>query len=316
MGDKNKIVSSIDIGSNAIRMVVAEVDTSDPFYITKKRPKILKKWREPIRLGEDVFASGVISSKNVELALEAFKNFSKYNKEFLVEECRAVATSAVREASNKNNFLQKILTDSGIKIHMIDGIEEAQLIHLAVSRELDLRNRKALLIDIGGGSVEITFSQNELMISTASFLMGTVRTLDLLKKRNLKEANLNVIIGEYVDKVRHHLSSAEDLGGFDFAIGTGGNLDCLAKLKAKILKDSNNDFVTIEELSLIINKIKQTTIEERVNQFKLREDRADVILPALLLTQMILRQAQISRIYIPKVGLKEGILWSNVLHAN
>ena len=123
--------SAIDIGSNAIRMIVGETQKSDI--------KILKKFRAPVRLGRDVFLNGSITNKTMQEAHEAFKEFAKTNRKFKVARCRAVATSAVREAQNRENFVKAIFDSSKIAIEVIDGVEEARLVHNAIRKEIDLQ---------------------------------------------------------------------------------------------------------------------------------------------------------------------------------
>lgn len=297
------IISAIDIGSNAIRMIVAEANL--PHF------RIIKKFRAPVRLGKDVFRQGQISPKTQNAALQAFLKFAEVNKKYGVENCRAVATSAVRESKNKDAFVKSILDLSKIKIEVIDGIEEARLIHLAVKKELDLEQKRIMLIDVGGGSVEITFSENGKMSATNSFPMGTVRILDNLAKRKMNESQLNVIMGEYLQALSKYIHAYTDSSSVDFAVGTGGNLECMGRLKVQILKKTPNTFVTAQELTQIIETLRRMSVRDRMTQLDLKPDRADVILPACLLIQTILRQAEVEKIMIPCVGLRDGLIWSS-----
>lgn len=296
------IISAIDIGSNAIRMIVAEAEGN--------QVKILKKFRAPVRLGKDVFTKGEISPKTHQQAAEAFQKFAQVNKKYRVSSCRAVATSAVRESRNKEEFIRAMLHLSQIKIEVIDGMEEAKLIHLAVRKELDLDQKRVMLIDVGGGSVEITFSEKSKMLASKSFPMGTVRILETLKKRQWGEDQLTMLMGEFLDPLSKHIHAQTDLQAVDFAVGTGGNLECMGHLKVQLLKKTPNTFVTAKELGQIIEILKETSIKDRVEKLELRPDRADVIVPACVLIQTILRQAEVEKIMIPCVGLRDGILWS------
>jgi exopolyphosphatase/guanosine-5'-triphosphate,3'-diphosphate pyrophosphatase len=294
--------SAIDIGSNAIRMIVGETQDSEI--------KILKKFRAPVRLGHDVFLNGQISQKTLNEAKEAFQKFSQTNRKYKVTRCRAVATSAVREAQNKEAFVKSIFASSKINIEVIDGVEEARLVHNAIRKEIDLDKKRILSIDVGGGSVEITFSENGMMSATESFPMGTVRILDQMAKRRLSEKQLNVIMGEFVNPLTNYLDSHIGNGPLHFAVGTGGNLECMAQLKGKILKKNPTTYVNIKELGEIAEKLKSLSYKDRMEKLELRPDRADVILPATLLVQTVLRQARVEKIIIPNVGLRDGLLWS------
>lgn len=297
------VVSAIDIGSNAIRMIVGEV--------REGRIAILKKVREPVRLGEDVFLGGQISELTLKKARAAFQKFSNYNRKFKVQACRAVATSATREAKNKSDFVKSIADSSGIKIEVIDGTEEARLIHLAVSHEVDLQAKTVLGIDVGGGSVEITFSKNGKMLSTKSFPMGTVRLLEKMKSQSFDESKLNLILGDFVSPIQDFiLQNEKKIESLDFAVGTGGNLECMGRLKLQLLKKTPNTYVTMKELVDIANKLKTISMKDRIEKLELRPDRADVIVPAVMNVKMILRLAKADRILIPCVGLRDGLLLS------
>lgn len=299
--------SAIDIGSNAIRMVIAEY--------TPRGFRSLKKYRIPIRLGADVFDKGKISGKNLKSAARAFRKFQQISNRADITAIRAVGTSALRESKNKQSFVELIRRKSQIQIEIIDGTLEGKLIHQAVSKELHLESHQALLIDIGGGSVELTTSLSSKIISTQSFPFGTVRTLNLLKKKGLNESQLGLIVGEFLPAMSQYLKKSHDQvsqwdGKYDFAVGTGGNLEALGRLKSKILKRSSRSVISLIELELIIQRLKELSIRERIDKLDLRPDRADVILPAATLVASVMKQAQIDRILIPYVGLKDGLLWS------
>lgn len=307
-------VSAIDIGSNAIRMMVADISDTAPIFRTGSTPllRIEKKFRAPVRLGHDVFTTGTISHETLEIAKATFRRFAETNKKMQVQKCRAVATSASREAKNRKEFVDEIRKNSGIEIEVIDGTEEGRLIHLAVRKELDLDNKKTMLIDVGGGSVEVTFSQGAKMLATKSFPMGTVRVLENLAKRRMNESHLNIIMGEFLAELGEHIYKNCDHDPVDFAIGTGGNLECLGQLKVQLLKRTPNTFLTLAELSEIIDRLRAISVKDRVDKLELRPDRADVIVPAAVLVQTIMRQAETEKIVIPAVGLRDGIIWSMV----
>lgn len=298
--------SAIDIGSNAIRMIVGSVEN--------EQIHVLKKYRAPVRLGHDVFKTGEISDKTLKQAIETFSQFAKINRKHHIEKCRAVATSASREAKNGESFVKTIKEKTGIQIEIIDGIEEAKLIHLAVQREVDMNKHQIMLIDIGGGSVEVTFSDMGMMTGTQSFPMGTVRVLDIMQKRKIDESKLMVVMGEFIQPLSHFIESQANKDEPEFAVGTGGNLECLGRLKVQLLHRTPNTFVTLSELVLIAKKLKDIPVQDRITKLKLRPDRADVIYPAVLLVKTIMRQSGVQKILIPGVGLRDGLLWSMATH--
>ncbi|MFZ4405241.1 MAG: hypothetical protein ACOYOK_14160 [Pseudobdellovibrionaceae bacterium] len=295
-------LSAIDVGSNAIRMMVVNVEG--------QKVQIIKKIRAAVRLGEDSFRDGELSPKTLNQAQEAFARFAIVNRKYKVQQCRAVATSAVRESKNKNQFLQKIFDHAKIQIEIIDGLEEARLIHLAVSKEIDLNSNRTLAIDIGGGSVEITFAHRGQITATRSFPLGTVRTLNLLKIRGWQENDLNLVMGEYTQQILPHVQENIKNSPVDFAIGTGGNLECMGQLKVQLLGKTPHTFLTFKEVNLLIDKLKTYSIKDRIEILQLRPDRADVILTACNLIACLMRQAEVEKILIPHVGLRDGLIWS------
>lgn len=289
-----------------MRMIIGEILHDQK----SNQLRVIHKYRAPVRLGRDVFMNGTISEQTLKEATKAFVEFSELNKENRVQKIRAVATSAVREAKNKNHFVEEIRKKSKIQIEVIDGIEEARLIHLAVHKELDLHKKKIMLIDIGGGSVEITFSENGYMSATKSFPMGTVRILDLLTKRKLSEKDLNLIIGDFLEPLTNHIESQQGSHQLDFAVGTGGNMECMGKLRKQILGKTPTTHLTAKELGQILDEVRQTSVRDRQSKLDMRPDRADVIVPAMMLVQTVMRLSETQRLVIPGVGLRDGLLWS------
>ncbi len=163
-------IAAIDIGSNAMRMVIGRADYDGNL-------ETIENLRLPVRLGQDVFSTGQIGEETAQLAVDAFIRFRKVADDHKVEKIRAVATSAMREAANSDLLCDRILHATGIDIDVVNGDEEARLIYLAVANVINLKSRRAILIDIGGGSVEVTLSQAGNILSTESYNMGTVRLL-------------------------------------------------------------------------------------------------------------------------------------------
>lgn len=289
-----------------MRMIVGEILTDEG----SKQLRILKKYRSPVRLGKDVFQGGMISEKTLREACRAFTEFAEINEEFEVKRTRAVATSAVREAKNKVHFVQEVFKSSHIRVEIIDGLQEASLIHLAVHKELDLHKKKIMLIDVGGGSVEITFSDSTYIDATKSFPMGTVRILDLLQKKKWNESHLDLLIADFISPLSQYIDSEQGSHELDFAVGTGGNLESMGELKKLILGKSASNFILVQELDQILHYVKSLSIRDRIQKLDLRPDRADVIVPAMAVVYAILRLSETRRLLIPKVGLRDGLLWS------
>lgn len=289
-------LSSIDIGSNAIRQLIVEVKVDGGW-------KVLKKHRETIRLGTDVFDDGSIHASTQKRLILAFKRMAKLNKKFKVDRSLAFATSAFRDAKNRKPVLSAIYKQSRIKIKVISGNKEAELIRKAVQNTIGLNNEHCLLIDIGGGSVELTHMQNSKIYYSRSFKWGMVRTLTESKIQKKKPQS---ILYSKVSKGKKLLPK----GKFDIAIGTGGNLDAMAKLKLVSLKKGPNTIITAPELKEMYNLFLKTTPSQRAEKFKLSPDRVDVIEPAMYLTLTLMTKYGIRKIKIPGTGLKEGAILS------
>jgi exopolyphosphatase / guanosine-5'-triphosphate,3'-diphosphate pyrophosphatase len=165
-------IAAIDVGSNALRLVVADVGAD-------RRLTVVESVRDPVRLGQDVFTKGTLSEETIERAVQAFERFREIIDRHGAKWIKAVATSATREAINKDLFLDRVVQRSAIDIVVIGPEEESRLIHLAVADKINLKNKLAMLVDIGGGSAEITFASDGNIISTESFKMGAVRLLQV-----------------------------------------------------------------------------------------------------------------------------------------
>ncbi len=294
-------IAAIDVGSNAMRMMVGEVDES-------WRVSTVENIRLPVRLGQDVFSKGHLEAETIQQTESAFLRFKHIADNYGVQQMRAVATSAARETSNSDLLIAQVLRASGIELEVISGEEEARLIHLAVTHALNLKNKRTLLIDIGGGSVEVTISTGENIISTESYNMGTVRLLEKLDtKTNLKHS-FGKLVREYAEAARYRIE--RDIGDekIQVCVGTGGNVEEIGRLRQKLFKADSDRFITLAELAELIERLDRLSYEERIRKLKLRPDRADVILPACIVLHMIASEARVKQIAIPNVGLKDGIL--------
>ena len=290
----------IDIGSNGIRMVIGRING-------KGRIRREIKVRESIRLGEDSFSdSQEISEEKLQDTLLAFARFQEEFAAFKVRRVKAVATSALRDAKNKNWFVEQIFRNTGIAIDVIDGIEEARLIKKAIQKSYDLKNKTALLMDIGGGSIEFNLTKNGKIKRAQSFKIGTVRLLaKLAQRRDLTEKDFRELIKGSLKELRKNIVCDEKV---DVFVGTGGNVDRISKLKGHLLGEGDLNFVTRPELKSISAAVFSRNFSERVHDLGLREDRADVILPALSICRAVLSTLDIDAIHVPRVGLREGIL--------
>jgi exopolyphosphatase/guanosine-5'-triphosphate,3'-diphosphate pyrophosphatase len=294
-------IAAIDVGTNAIRIVVGSVNPD-------RRIDLLENIREPVRLGQDVFTRSSIAEDTTERVIEAFLKFKRLLDKYAVEHVKAVATSATREAHNSDIFIDRIAQATGIEIVAIGAEEEARLIHLAVAGRVNLKSKRALLIDIGGGSVEVTFVVDGDIMATVSFNMGTVRLLKKLGQEGVGEQQFNQLVREYADAPRKWLESRIGQETIDLCVGTGGNVEALGELRKRQFGKESPFAITSSELDALIDTFQGMTFEERIQTLRLRPDRADVIVPASIVLQTIIRQAGVDQLLIPHVGLKDGVL--------
>jgi exopolyphosphatase/guanosine-5'-triphosphate,3'-diphosphate pyrophosphatase len=221
---------------------------------------------------------------------------------------RAVGTSAMREAVNRDSLIKRLREESGIKLEVIQGIEEAQLIAEAVLSKVDVRGKLALLIDIGGGSIEISLVDNGDLILSDSVKMGSVRLLQILEERGRSAKVFHRLVKDYANGLRRQLKRELGARKVVVCVGTGGNLEALADLKRTILRKDNTTSISRSELDQISETLQALTFKERVEKLGLRDDRADVIIPAAIVLQSILKYAEVEELRIPRVSLKDGLL--------
>ncbi|MGE3974661.1 MAG: hypothetical protein AB7F59_09060 [Bdellovibrionales bacterium] len=298
-----KRFASIDVGSNGIRMVIGELSQR-----TGLTP--LVTFREAVRLGQDVFRDGYIREPTARKAAKAFIKFHKIMKKARVKNYMAVATSAVRDARNSREFIKYLKLKSGLHLDVIDGFREGKLIHTAISSRMNLVNQIAVMIDIGGGSVELSISKYGKITAVETFRLGTVRMVNqtdmhFFGKKGLRiEKILKKSQKEIASFLKRHIGGASH---FTF-IGTGGNIECLGELKPLMLRKENIMKLSLSELAIMTKRLDKMSYDERIKKLKLRADRSDVILPACLALKMVMTSCKAKSVTIPRVGLKDGVL--------
>jgi exopolyphosphatase/guanosine-5'-triphosphate,3'-diphosphate pyrophosphatase len=285
---KIKKYAAIDIGSNAVRILVTNVVSY------KKKTVFLKNAlvRVPIRLGQDAFTNGNISDKNIKRMIKSMKAFKLLMEVHGVKDYLAFATSALRDAKNGSYLVEKVLKKSGIKIEIIDGKKEAKIISNTNVFDTINKEKKFLYVDIGGGSTEFSILINGKRNQSKSFKIGTVRLLNSKVEQ--------VTLDEAETWVRRHTLMHERI----YLLGTGGNINKLHKI-ANINDNSPISYLT---LKAIYSQLDALTYEERIVDLGLNPDRSDVILLAAKLFIKILNWSGAKDIYVPKVGLSDGMI--------
>jgi len=290
----------VDAGSNAIRFLVAEFTSPAEF-------STLAYERVPVRLGHQVFLTGQLAPGAMEGAVAAFASFRDQMKDMQLDAFRAVATSATREAENGQDLVGRVRRETGIELEMITGSEEARLVHLAVASRLDLTGGQWILTDLGGGSVEVSLVDDMGMLWSESHTMGSVRLLEELGETPAGDPRgFNRILSDYVSTLRIP-SPAQYWAPAGF-VATGGNIEALATLTGTPKNARGLATMSTTDLRSVIDLLSRLSYQERITQLGLREDRADVILPAAMVYHHLARLAGVDEVLVPGVGVKEGIL--------
>ena len=280
--------AAIDIGSNAVRLLIMSVSPQDP---TEAYSKLLMI-RFPLRLGQESFVSGKIPDEKAKQRIRLMKAFKHLIKAYDVEEYRACATSAMRDAKNSKDIVKEIMKETGLEIEVIDGQEESTIIY--ESHFADSLNKKLnyIYVDVGGGSTEITLIVEGEMIQSKSYDIGTVRLL-----------NNKVDESEY-EILRNDLSEIKSKYVISDIIGSGGNIIKLSTL-ANPKKSENLTLQKLENISGILNKF---TVPELMEKFNLRADRADVITHAASIYIEVAKGIGVESFIVPRIGLSDGIV--------
>ena len=286
-------LAGIDIGSNAIRLLVSNVITDKK----GKNPSFKKSAlvRVPIRLGADSFIKGEISEDNKARMIKAMKAFKLLMEVHGVSNYYACATSAMRDASNGSEIIEEIFDKTGVKINIIDGKKEAAIIFSTDLSEVIEDDKSYLYVDVGGGSTEITIFSNGKIVNSKSFKIGTVRLLNKQKSFQHIWDNMEVWIK----------SNTMNLKKVSL-IGSGGNINKLFKLSGKPIGKPMS-FIYVKSQ---YHFLKKMTYDQRITELDLNPDRADVIIPATKIYLSAMKWSNAKKIYVPKIGLADGIVKS------
>ena len=283
--------AAIDIGSNAVRRLIKSIDREAG---QEKKNKKVMMLRVPLRLGFDVFSIGELSEKKADKLRRLMKAFRQLMKIYDVDDYRACATSAMRDARNGRTIIKKIEKDTGIRIEIIDGQEEARMIYNNHIECMEDRLGNYMYVDVGGGSTEINLLTNGELVWSVSYNIGTVRMLSNAVKE-----------GTWQQMEEELMKVTEGVAAINI-IGSGGNINKLFRLADK--KDKKLQRLPVSSLQTVYDVLKPLTPEERVEAFSLKQDRADVIVPAAEIFLKIAEVVHAEYIYVPVIGLSDGII--------
>jgi len=282
------ILAAIDIGSNAVRLLICEV--------VKKGKEVefnkLNLLRIPVRLGFDVFEKGVIGAQKKKMLINTIKAFNNLMKVYEVNHYMACATSAMRDAENTKEIIKEIKSETSIEIEVITGELEAEIIYENHIAELLDKDKSYLYIDVGGGSTELTLYHKSNVVLQKSFNIGTVRILT----KKVKD--------ETWDEMKETLKEISKKYGNIIGIGSGGNINKLFSLSGS----KSGKSMTYENMKDIYKEMEPLSIDERMRKYTIKEDRAEVIVPALSIYNAICKWSDITEIHVPKIGLADGLI--------
>ena len=282
-------LAAIDIGSNAARLLISEVTINNAGKPVFSKLNLV---RVPLRLGFDVFEKGEIGTGKVDMIIQTMKAYGHLLRVYGVDHVIACATSAMRDAANGNTIIKKVKAETSIDIKIISGDEEATIIYENhIAENLD-KEHAYLYIDVGGGSTELTFIADGKLRYKESFNIGTIR---LLK---------NMVNDNQWDELRDHLKNNTKSKLPLVGIGSGGNINKIFSMSKK--KDGKS--LSLDLLRDYYKELSSVSLEERMLLYKMREDRADVLVPALQIYINVMRWADINEIYVPKIGLADGLV--------
>lgn len=280
---------AIDIGSNAIRLLITTVIDQDNKDAIFKKTSLV---RVPIRLGADVFVDGKISESNYLRMVDSLNAFQLLMKTHNILTYRACATSAMREAENGIEISLKLFKETGIKIDIIDGNDEASIIAATDIHTYLKPDKVYLYVDVGGGSTELTIYANGHVVVSKSFKLGTVRLINNLVEKSIWLKMKTWIKNQCIDYK------------YITVLGTGGNINSTYKLSGTKIGSPLSFFY----LNKYYNQLKKMTYEERILNLGMNPDRADVIIPALKIYLSAMKWSRSRNIYVPKIGLSDGII--------
>ncbi|MDB5206967.1 MAG: exopolyphosphatase [Flavisolibacter sp.] len=282
-------LAAIDIGSNAARLLISDVITT-----AQPKPEFVKisLVRVPLRLGFDVFETGTISEDKAERFITTIKAYKHLIDVYEVEHLITAATSAMRDATNAKEILERVKVETGIDIKVITGEDEAKYIYENHFADNLSSQESYLYIDVGGGSTELTFFSDGKLVTQQSFNIGTIRLL----KNQVAQEHWSQMRNFIREKLRghHHIT----------AIGSGGNINKIFSLS----KRKEGKALNLEALRNYYKEFSALTVQQRISLYHLREDRADVIVPALLIYINVMNWADADEIFVPKIGLADGLI--------
>ncbi len=296
-------VGIVDMGSNAIRFLVAEA--------AGNTVGILENHRLPARLGREVFHTGQIPDATLADTVDAFRRFRATCDRLAVQHIRAIATSAMRDARNRDLLIDRVRDACGIEIEVISGTQEAYLLKLGIEANVDLKQGRSLLVDVGGGSVEIVLVEDGQVTNADSYRLGALRMLEALRDSETSSESFVELLHKHMRSLERRILDRFENRTFDRYVAVGGNIDSLTDLvqaKLGVRRHEGVESCSLAELDQEVADLATMTVEQRMERRGLKPDRADTILPAGIVYVRLGQLAGVDRVLVPRVGIKDGLL--------
>ncbi|MBL8751912.1 MAG: Ppx/GppA family phosphatase [Planctomycetes bacterium] len=300
---KDTRIGIVDMGSNAIRFLVAEVRAG--------AVAVLESHRLPVRLGRDVFHTGQIPEATLADVVDAFRRFRATCDRLGVTIVRAIATSAMRDARNRDLLVDRVRDAAGIEIDVISGTQESYLLKLGIETRCDLSKGRSILVDIGGGSVELVVVENGNLVSADSYRLGALRMLEALNGAETSGESFVELLHKHLKSLEHRIADRFESLRIDRYIAVGGNVESLADLVALHTPARRTDGIeshALADLQAEVDDLARLPVADRIEKRGLKPDRADTIVPAGIVYVHLGELAGVDRVLVPRVGIKDGLL--------
>ncbi|MFP3959605.1 MAG: HD domain-containing protein [Spirochaetaceae bacterium] len=307
-----KTVAVIDIGSSAIRMVIAEIDDAGNW-------RRLDRMSKPVGLGRDVFVNGYLSRESMRQAMRILSGFREVLEGWQIpeEDVRAIATSAIREAKNRDTFTDRVYTRTGFRIDIVEGVEENHLTYLAVQQAAESMRRQfsranSLIIEVGGGTTEVMMLRRGKMVAAHSLRLGTIRLEQQGRGSYDSAEDLEEFLGEHIRVPMEILNAEMRMETIRYFVAVGGDAR-LAAARVGRKEQAGFSIVEREDFEALISRLEGYTLEEMVTELEVTYNEAEGLLPALLILKLFLHATQAERLIVPDVSIREGVLVSFAL---